>query len=105
MASIKSAAAEILARETRLDLFFANAGVMCLPPGLTENGYEVRFGTNHLSHAALVKLLLSGLEATAQQGNDVRVVWNTSLGYKLTSGIGFAGLKTTQACLFRQCTC
>jgi NAD(P)-dependent dehydrogenase (short-subunit alcohol dehydrogenase family) len=96
MASIKAGAADFLSREARLDLFFANAGVMALPPGLTEDGYEVQFGTNHLGHAALVKLLLPIMEKTAAGGGDVRIIWNTSLGYKFASGINFASLKTPQ---------
>jgi hypothetical protein len=95
MASIKAGAADFLSRETRLDLFFANAGVMALPPGLTEDGYEVQFGTNHLGHAALVKLLLPTMERTAAGGEggcDVRIIWNTSQGYKFASGIDFSGL-------------
>lgn len=99
LSSVKSAAEKFLAQETRLDLFFANAGVMALPPGLTADGYEVQFGTNHLGHAALVKLLLPTMVATAQQGHDVRIIWNTSLGYRGASGIEFATLKTPQACL------
>lgn len=99
LASVKTAAAEFLAHETRLDLFFANAGIMALPPGLTADGYEVQFGTNHLGHAALVKLLLPTMEATAQSGHDVRIIWNTSQGYQFASGIDFSGLKTPQACL------
>lgn len=100
MASIKAGAADFLSRETRLDLFFANAGVMALPPGLTEDGYEVQFGTNHLGHAALVKLLLPTMESTAaggEGGRHVRIIWNTSQGYKFASGIDFSGLKTPQS--------
>lgn len=97
LASVKTATAAFLARETRLDILFANAGVMALPPGLTADGYEVQFGTNLLGHAALVKLLLPLMEATAQRGHDVRVIWNTSLGYKFAPGIDFASLKTPQA--------
>jgi len=96
LASIKTGAAEFLAREARLDLFFANAGVMALPPGLTADGYEVQFGTNHLGHAALVKLLLPTMEGTAAGSQDVRIIWNTSQGYKFANGIGFHGLKTPQ---------
>lgn len=97
IASIKAAANQFLSQSTRLDLFFANAGVMSLPPGLTKDGYEIQFGTNHLGHAALVKILLPTLEATARQGHDVRVIWTSSLGYRAASGIDFASLKTTQA--------
>jgi NAD(P)-dependent dehydrogenase (short-subunit alcohol dehydrogenase family) len=102
MVSIKAGTAYFLARETRLDFFFANAGVMALPSGLTEDGYEVQFGTNHLGHAALVKLLFPTMERTAaggEDGQDVRIIWNTSQGYKFASGIDFKGLKTTQDCL------
>ena len=99
LTSVKTADAAFLAQESRLDLFFANAGVMALPPGLTADGYEVQFGTNHLGHAALIKVLLPAMEATAKQGRDVRIIWNSSLGYRGASGIDFATLKTPQACL------
>ncbi|KAM0718969.1 hypothetical protein Q7P37_006041 [Cladosporium fusiforme] len=94
--SVKSAAKAFLATSQRLDILFANAGVMCLPPGLTKEGYEIQFGTNHLGHAALVNLLLPTMESTAKAGNDVRIVWNTSLGHKMVPSIPFATLKTPQ---------
>ena len=73
---------------------------MALPPGLTADGYEVQFGTNQLGHAALVKPLLPVMEATAKQGRDVQIIWNSSLGYRGSPGIDFATLKTPpQACL------
>jgi len=101
MASIKTGAAEFLARETTLNFVFANAGVMALSPGLTEDGYEVQFGTNHLGHAALVKLLMPTMESTAADSDDggcqdVRIIWNTSQGYKFAGGIDFDNLKTPQ---------
>jgi len=89
MSSIKAAAADFLGRESRLDIFFANAGIMAHPPGLTKDGYEVQFGTNHMGHAALVKLLLPVLQRTG----DARIVWNTSLGYKFASTIQFDKIK------------
>lgn len=95
LSSVKAAAAEFLGKETRLDLFFANAGVMALPPDVTEDGFEVQFGTNHLGHAALVKLLMPTLEATA----NARVIWTTSAGYRFATKIDFASLKTPQDCL------
>jgi len=57
---------------------------MLLPPGLTQDGYEIQFGTNHLGHALLTKLLLPTLNRTAEQsGSDVRVVNVTSGGHAL----------------------
>lgn len=89
LSSLKTAAANFLARETRLDILFANAGIMATPPGLTEDGYEIQFGTNHMGHAALAKLLLPAL----QRSDDPRIIWNTSLGYKGASTIQFDKLK------------
>ncbi len=72
---------------------------MAHPPALTTDGYEMQFGTNHLGHALLIKLLLPTLLRTANQPDaDVRVVSNTSLGFKAhpSNGIDFANLRTTQ---------
>jgi len=46
-----------------------------------------------------VKLLTPILEATAKRTGDVRLVWNTSLGYKghLKGGVLFDSVKTTQS--------
>ncbi|KAK5682195.1 hypothetical protein LTS10_005320 [Elasticomyces elasticus] len=97
--SVQKAAKSILEQTDRLDIGMLNAGVMALPPGLTKDGYEIQFGTNHIGHALLVKLLTPLLETTAKRTSDVRLVWNTSLGYKghLKGGIFFDKLKTTQS--------
>ena len=76
-----------------------NAGVMALPPGLTTDGYEIQFGTNHVGHALLVKLFLPTLLRTAEAPNsDVRIVFLTSLGFRghPSGGIVFNDLHTTQ---------
>ena len=40
----------------------------------SEDGYELHFGTHHLSHAFLIKLLVPPLEVTAKGEGDVRIV-------------------------------
>ncbi|KJE23534.1 dehydrogenase of unknown specificity, short-chain alcohol dehydrogenase like [Frankia torreyi] len=65
LASVRSAAERIRAAHPRLDLLINNAGVMCPPPGRTEDGFEPTFGINHLGHFALTGLLLDRLVATA----------------------------------------
>ncbi|KAB8277093.1 hypothetical protein BDV30DRAFT_223692 [Aspergillus minisclerotigenes] len=96
--SVKRAADEIIAKESRLDMLMCNAGIMALPPGLTKDGYEVQFGTNHLGHALLIQKLLPLLQRTAERDADVRVIILTSKGYQLHpyGGIIFDDLKTTQ---------
>ncbi|KAL2015674.1 hypothetical protein VTK56DRAFT_5031 [Thermocarpiscus australiensis] len=96
-ASVKQAAATVLSTSTRLDILMLNAGIMAVPPGITADGYEIQFGTNHMGHALLTKLLLPLLTQTAAGADaDVRVVSLSSDGHRFASkpGIDFASLKT-----------
>ena len=81
--SISEAAREFNATSERLDILMNNAGVLALPSGVTQEGYEIQFGTNHMGHALLTKLLLPKLLSTAEDGSDVRLVTLTSLGHFL----------------------
>lgn len=99
LGSVKQAAESFLQQSTRLDVFYANAGIMALPPSLTKDGYEIQFGTNHLGHAYLIKLLLPLMLKTAEEPNsDVRIINMSSIAYKQApkQGIAFDTLKTTQ---------
>ncbi|KAK2049337.1 short-chain dehydrogenase/ reductase [Colletotrichum somersetense] len=99
LATIKPALAASFAHD-RLDVLVNNAGVMAGPAGLSADGFEVQFATNHLGHAMLVRALLPVLRRTAAlPGSDVRVVTLTSVGYQghPRDGISFATLRTTQA--------
>src|SRR5271165_6847607 len=61
--SVRKAAADLTARFPQLDLLINNAGVMMPPAGLTKDGFELQFGTNHLGHFALTGLLMPSLLA------------------------------------------
>ncbi|XXH02074.1 hypothetical protein Hte_008439 [Hypoxylon texense] len=95
--SIKTAAKAVLASAPRLDILFLNAGIMGHPAAVTQDGYEIHMGTNHLGHALLLKLLTPLLIKTAvgPPSADVRVVSMTSVGYKFSNpkGIQFDDLK------------
>jgi len=95
-ASMKKAA-DILQGETdRLDVLINNAGTAGLETSLTEDGYEMTFGTNHMGPALLTRLLLPLLERTAAlPRSDVRIVQISSDAYRFSSkeGIMFSHLK------------
>ncbi|TQN71220.1 putative oxidoreductase, partial [Colletotrichum shisoi] len=55
-------------------ILVSNAGIMATPAGVTEEGYEIHFGTNHLGHALLTKLLLPTLKKTAAASSPPREV-------------------------------
>jgi NAD(P)-dependent dehydrogenase (short-subunit alcohol dehydrogenase family) len=74
--SVQVAADKILAETPRLDLFLPNAGIMAKPAGLSTDGFEIHFATNHLGHALLTEKLLPLLEKTAMMpGADVRIIY------------------------------
>ncbi|KAI0977587.1 hypothetical protein F4678DRAFT_455738 [Xylaria arbuscula] len=77
--SVKNAAQLVASSSDRLDLLFLNAGIMGHPAALTQDGYEIHFGTNHLGYALLLKLLTTLLVITSHR-YDVRVVSLTSWG-------------------------
>jgi NAD(P)-dependent dehydrogenase (short-subunit alcohol dehydrogenase family) len=65
LASLKSvrACADKLASGGRdFDVIIANAGVMACPKGVTADGFETQFGTNHLGHFVLVNRLASQIK-------------------------------------------
>lgn len=96
--SVKKAVKIFYSESDRLDILMLNAGIMATPPGLTTDGYEIQFGTNHMGHALLTKLLLPVLDKTAKSsGNaDVRIVSLSSQGHEYApkGGIQFDTLKT-----------
>jgi len=56
--SVRRFAEDFKKNFSRLDLLINNAGVMMPPYSKTADGFELQFGTNHLSHFALTGLLM-----------------------------------------------
>jgi NAD(P)-dependent dehydrogenase (short-subunit alcohol dehydrogenase family) len=57
LASVRRAADEILKRDVHIDVLLNNAG-LAAQPGLTEDGFEKTFGTNHLGPFLFTEKLL-----------------------------------------------
>ncbi|KAK0755151.1 hypothetical protein B0T18DRAFT_400765 [Schizothecium vesticola] len=78
IAALPASLAAHLSPSGALDILLLNAGIMAVPPGLTADGYEIQFGTNHMGHALLTKLLLPVL----QRAPAPRIVVLSSAGHK-----------------------
>jgi len=59
LASVRACADALVGAGKPFDLVIANAGVMACPKGLTKDGFETQFGTNHLGHFVLVNRIAS----------------------------------------------
>lgn len=95
--SVKRAADEFKSKSSQLHILFNNAGIMNTPAGITKDGYEIQFGTNHMGHALLTKLLLPTLQATAKAGQDVRIITLSSNAERAAPAkpYDWAAIKTT----------
>ena len=82
--AVRSAADVIAKQVPRFDVLINNAGVGGAR-GLTANGFEVNFGTNHLGHFLLTTLLLDSLG----DGAPRRVVTVASKSHYQAKGIDF----------------
>ncbi|KAK8102685.1 hypothetical protein PG984_015831 [Apiospora sp. TS-2023a] len=82
LASVKRCAAEFRERSDRLDVMVNNAAVMNTPQSFTKDGFELQFGTNHLSHFLLFHELRELLLASSTPAFHSRVVNVTSAGHK-----------------------
>lgn len=86
--SIHDFAKEFKAKHSRLDVLLNNAGIMMVPYGLTEDGFERQMGTNHLGHFLLTGLLIDLIKNTPKS----RVV-NVSSGAHHMGKINFKNLQ------------
>ncbi len=80
--AVKEAAERFLATGRPLDVLINNAGIAATP-GVTQDGFEVTFGTNHLGPFLFTSLLLPRLQETKR----ARIVNVASRAHKRVSGI------------------
>lgn len=77
LTSVRSFAADLKARETKIHMLINNAGLMMCPYMKTEDGFEMQMGTNHLGHFLLTSLLLPLLT----HSEPARIITVSSLGH------------------------
>jgi NAD(P)-dependent dehydrogenase (short-subunit alcohol dehydrogenase family) len=93
LSSVHACAAAFLARDEPLHVLLNNAGVGG-QRGITEDGFELNFGVNHLGHFALTQLLRDRIVAS---GPDARIVNVSSDSHYGARGIDFAALRRPTA--------
>ena len=94
LTTIKSAAEAFIAKESKLNVLFNNAGVSLPPRGsVSAQGHELQMATNCLGHHLLTQLLLPTLLHTVENAPlaTVRVIWTSSIAVDLYAPKG--GLK------------
>ena len=80
LSSVRACADKILAEGKPLHVLIANAGVMAAPQGITADGFETQFGTNHLGHFVFVNRLVPLLTA----GAPSRIIALSSSGHRMS---------------------
>lgn len=90
LTSVRKAAKVILddASVEKIDVVINNAAIMACPYGLSVDGYELQFATNHLSHFLLTNLILPKVIAA---GPGARIVNLSSNGH-VFAGINWESL-------------
>ncbi len=78
LAAVRAFAARFAGEHEGPDILVNCAGVMAVKHAVTQDGFEMQLGTNHLGHFALTGLLIGGMLGRA----DARVVTVSSLNHR-----------------------
>ena len=90
LSSVRRAADELLAKDWTIDVLMNNAGVAGVQ-GITKDGFELAFGTNHLGHWLWTEKLMPLVERAAQG----RIVVVSSRGHYRAPGIDWDAQRQT----------
>jgi retinol dehydrogenase-12 len=88
LASVRACAEAFLQRDQPLSLLVNNAG-LAGAHGFTTSGFELAFGTNHVGHYLLTRLLMPALE----RAPEARVVTVASHGHFRAPGIDWDAIR------------
>lgn len=88
-ASIRAFAAELLDDHPTVDVLINNAGGVLSGRRVTEDGFEMTFGVNHLGHFLLTQLLLDRIRESA----PARIVNVASVAHHFAGGLDFDDLQ------------
>ena len=92
LASVRTAAREVLKTVPRIDALICNAAIAQVPTQkLTVDGFESQLGTNHYGHFVLCGMLFDRIETSKG-----RIVVVASLGYNMGIKTINMGIKTIQ---------
>ena len=84
--SVATAVDSIISSHDAIDILVNNAGLMALPQQVTNDGFEMQFGVNHLGHWALT----SGLLPAIVRSPGARVVTVTSTAHHMGRAVNAA---------------
>lgn len=92
LASVRACAERVLALPDPIHVLIANAG-LAGQRGLTKDGFELAFGTNHLGHFLLTTLLLPAIERAGTADRHARIVVVASKAHYRALRLDFAALR------------
>jgi len=89
LASVRACAGQFLERYDRLDVLINNAGLILNDRRLTDDGFEMTLGVNHLGHFVFTDLLLDCIKQSA----PARIINVSSHAHRKSRGLPFDDLQ------------
>lgn len=95
MKSVRTFAGKIQSKFDKIHILINNAGIMCVPYKLTEEGFESHMAINHYGHFLLTHLLLPQLRAAGTPDCRARIV-NVSSCVNKIGEINYSDINMTK---------